>query len=211
MANISVSLKLKAYKGFKYLVEKDQAGNKVYYAAIPVKELFNPSGTKDVYATAVMIPTPGSQFSDFMLKPMLSAKELQSMAPEDFRALPVLGTGKYMESQVSRDVMKDAAKSAVVDENDLDEVFGMQNTPAQQQGAAPMFNAPTPPPMPTADTPDTLYYICDNNQILAQAKVWQDAAQLFRAQVSPSALLYRYEGSACVATYTKTSFANLKL
>ncbi|MBQ0153836.1 MAG: hypothetical protein KBS70_03520 [Bacteroidales bacterium] len=211
MANISVSLNLQAYKGFKYMVEKDQAGNKTYYAAIPVKQLFNPSGTTKVYATAVMIPTPNSEYSDFMLKPMCSAKELQSMSQDDFKALPVLGTGKYMEKQISKDLMKEAHKSATVDENDLDEVFGMVPPPQ----AAP--SAPTPtfqqqPFQPTPlDTPNTIYYICDNGVTLAQARTWNDAAQMFKAQMSPTTLLYKFEGDAQIAMYTKTDFANLRL
>lgn len=211
MANISISLHLNAYKGFKFLVEKDQAGNKVYYAAIPVKELFNPSGTTNIYATSVMIPTPNSQYSDFMLKPMLSAKELQTMTKEQFQALPVLGTGKYLEKQVSRDLMKEAAKSATVDENDLDEVFGMP-APPQQANAAP---APTFQPQPfqptPLDTPNTIYYICDNGVNLAQARTWNDAAQIFKSMPSPTTVLYKFEGNEQMAMYTKTDFANLKL
>lgn len=209
MANISISLHLNAYKGFKFLVEKDQAGNKVYYAAVPVKELFNPSGTTNIYATSVMIPTPNSRFSDFMLKPMLSAQELQSMTKEKFQELPVLGTGKYMEKQVSKDLMKEAAKSATVDEEDMSNIFGM---PAQQ--AAPIIPpAPqvqqVPNPMQFPDTPNSLYYISDNNQILAQAKTWQDAYTLFKAQVSPTVLLTKYEGNAVVAYWTKAQLQQL--
>lgn len=203
MANISVSLNLQAYEGFKYLVEKDKAGNKVYYAAIPVKKLFNPAGTTKVYATAVMIPTPNSEFSDFMLKPMLSAKELQSMDPEQFKSLPVLGTGKYLEKQVSKDLMKEAAKSATVDEEDMSEVFGM---PAPQDSAPvvpAMPSAPAPMPWTMPDTPISLYYICDNNQIIAQAKIWADACQMFKSQQSPTTILYKYEGNAVVGTWTK--------
>lgn len=211
MANISVSLNLQAYKGFKYMVEKDQAGNKTYYAAIPVKQLFNPSGTTKVYATAVMIPTPNSEYSDFMLKPMISAKELQSMSQDDFKALPVLGTGKYMEKQISKDLMKEATKSATVDENDLDEVFGMVLPPQ----AAPAAPAPTFQPQPfqptNTDTPNTIYYICDNGATIANARTWNDAAQIFKAQMSPSTLLYKYEGNTQVAMYTKQDFANLGL
>lgn len=211
MANISISLHLNAYKGFKFLVEKDQAGNKVYYAAVPVKELFNPSGTTNIYATSVMIPTPNSQYSDFMLKPMLSAKELQSMTKEQFQALPVLGTGKYLEKQVSRDLMKEAAKSATVDENDLDEVFGMP-APSQQANAAPApsFQPQSFQPTPL-DTPNTIYYICDNGVTLAQARTWNDAAQIFKSMPSPTTILYKFEGNEQMAMYTKTDFANLKL
>lgn len=211
MANISISLHLNAYKGFKFLVEKDQAGNKVYYAAVPVKELFNPSGTTNIYATSVMIPTPNSQYSDFMLKPMLSAKELQTMTKEQFQALPVLGTGKYMEKQVGKDLMKEAAKSATVDEEEMSEVFGMVPPPQ----AAP--SAPTPTfqqqPFQSAplDTPNTIYYICDNGVTLAQARTWNDAAQMFKAQMSPTSVLYKFEGDAQMAMYTKTDFANLRL
>lgn len=211
MANISVSLNLQAYKGFKYMVEKDQAGNKTYYAAIPVKQLFNPSGTTKVYATAVMIPTPNSEYSDFMLKPMCSAKELQSMSQDDFKALPVLGTGKYMEKQISKDLMKEAHKSATVDENDLDEVFGMVPPPQ----AAPSAPTPTFQPQPfqptNTDTPNTIYYICDNGATIAHARTWNDAVQMFNAQISTTALLYKYEGNAQVAMYTKQDFANLGL
>lgn len=211
MANISVSLNLKAYKGFKYMVEKDQAGNKTYYAAIPVKQLFNPSGTTNVYATAVMIPTPNSEFSDFMLKPMLSAKELQSMSQDDFKALPVLGTGKYMEKQISKDLMKEAHKSATVDEENMTGVFGMVPPPQ----AAPAAQVPTFQPQPfqptNTDTPNTIYYICDNGVNIAQARIWNDAAQMFKAQMSPTTLLYKYEGNAQVAMYTKQDFANLRL
>lgn len=211
MANISVSLNLKAYKGFKYMVEKDQAGNKTYYAAIPVKQLFNPSGTTNVYATAVMIPTPNSEYSDFMLKPMLSAKELQSMSQDDFKALPVLGTGKYMEKQISKDLMKEATKSATVDEENMTGVFGMVPPPQ----AAPSAQVPTFQPQPfqptNTDTPNTIYYICDNGVNIAQARIWNDAAQMFKAQMSPTTLLYKYEGNVQVAMYTKTDFANLRL
>lgn len=211
MANISISLNLKAYKGFKYMVEKDPAGNKVYYAAIPVKELFNPSGTTNVYATAVMIPTPNSEFSDFMLKPMLSAKELQSMDADQFKALPVYGTGKYLEKKVSKDLMREAIKSATVDEEDMTEVFNMV-PPPQQVNAAPV---PTFQPQPfqpaNTDTPNTIYYICDNGATIAQARTWNDAAQMFNAQLSPTTLLYKYEGNAQVAMYTKQDFANLVL
>lgn len=203
MANISVSLNLQAYKGFKYMVEKDQAGNKTYYAAIPVKQLFNPSGTTKVYATAVMIPTPNSEYSDFMLKPMCSAKELQSMSQDDFKALPVLGTGKYMEKQISKDLMKEAHKSATVDEKDMSDVFGMQSDQPSPQynDAAPMCPATMPWTMP--DTPISLYYICDNNKTIAQAKIWADACQMFKAQQSPTTILYKYEGNAVVGTWTK--------
>lgn len=222
MANISISLHLNAYKGFKYMYEKDQAGNKVYYAAIPVKELFNPSGTTNVYATAVMIPTPNSQYSDFMLKPMLSAKELQSMTQDQFRALPVLGTGKYLQQQVSKDLMKEATKSATVDEEDMSFLSGMPESPNQAQApqnfaqqAAPSAPIPSFQPQPfqptNTDTPNTIYYICDNGVNLAQARTWNDAAQLFKAQMSPTTLLYKYEGNAQIALYTKQDFANLGL
>lgn len=203
MANISISLHLNAYKGFKFLVEKDQAGNKIYYAAVPVKELFNPSGTTNIYATSVMIPTPNSQYSDFMLKPMLSAKELQTMTKEQFQALPVLGTGKYMEKQVGKDLMKEAAKSATVDEEEMSEVFGMPAPQAADPVVPAMPSAPTPMPWTMPDTSMSLYYICDNNQIIAQAKIWADACQMFKAQQSPTTILYKYEGNAVVGTWTK--------
>lgn len=222
MANISIALHLNAYKGFKYMYEKDQAGNKVYYAAIPVKELFNPSGTTNIYATSVMIPTPNSQYSDFMLKPMLSAKELQSMTQEQFRTLPVLGTGKYLQQQVGKDVMKEAIKSATVDEEDMSFLSGMPESQGQAQApqnfaqqAAHAAQIPSFQPQPfqptNTDTPNTIYYICDNNVNLAQARTWNDAAQMFRAQMSPTTLLYKYEGNAQVAMYTKQDFANLGL
>lgn len=211
MANISISLHLNAYKGFKFLVEKDEAGNKVYYAAIPVKELFNPSGTKSVYATSVMIPTPNSQYSDFMLKPMLSAKELQSMSPDQFKALPVYGTGKYLEKSVSKDLMKDAIKSASVDDEDLDEVFGMQGQQSQAPAAQQLPPAPIQMPYATPDTDNTLYYITDNNQILANAKIWADACQLFKAQVSPTCMLHKYEGNVVIGSWSKVQLQHLGL
>lgn len=211
MANISVSLNLQAYKGFKYMVEKDNVGNKVYYAAIPVKELFNPSGTKKVYATAVMIPTPNSEYSDFMLKPMISAKELQSMSQDDFKALPVLGTGKYMEKQISKDLMKEATKSATVDENDLDEVFGMVPPPQ----AAPAAQVPAQQqvfdPRSIADTPLTMYYITDQGGIIAQANNTTQALTLYKAQLSPTALLTRYEGNVAQGTWSKVQMQLLGL
>lgn len=211
MANISISLHLNAYKGFKFMYEKDEAGNKVYYAAVPVKELFNPSGTTNIYATSVMIPTPNSQYSDFMLKPMLSAKELQSMTKEQFQALPVLGTGKYLEKQVSRDLMKEAAKSATVDENDLDEVFGMPAPKAADPAAQQL--PPTYPtsPISTPDTANTLYYITDNNQVLVTAKIWADAFQLFKAQASPTCMLCKYEGNVVLGSWTKAQLQHFGL
>lgn len=222
MANISISLHLNAYKGFKYMYEKDQAGNKVYYAAIPVKELFNPSGTTNIYATSVMIPTPNSQYSDFMLKPMLSAKELQSMSQEQFRTLPVLGTGKYLQSQVGKDVMKEAIKSATVDEEDMSFISGMPESSGQAQApqnfapqAAPSAPIPSFQPQPIQpsdpDTPNTIYYICDNGVNIARARTWADAALMFKEQLSPTTLLYKYVGNAQVAMYTKQDFANLGL
>lgn len=222
MANISISLHLNAYKGFKYMYEKDQAGNKVYYAAIPVKELFNPSGTTNIYATSVMIPTPNSKYSDFMLKPMLSAQELQSMTQEQFRELPVYGTGKYMQQQVSKDLMKEATKSATVDEEDMSFLSGMPESSGQPQApqnfaqqaapAAPSF-APAPIQMPyaTPDTPNTLYYITDNNQVLVTAKIWTDAHQLFSAQPSPTCMLHKYEGNVVLGTWTKEQLAKVGL
>lgn len=222
MANISVSLNLQAYQGFKYLSEKDAAGKKTYYAAIPVTQLFNPSGTTKVYATAVMIPTPGSEYSDFMLKPMLSAKELQSMDPDQFKALPVLGTGKYLQKQVSKDLMQEASKSASVDEEDMSAIFGMpapQGQPQMPQGAQmapPQAAAPAPPapvidPRTLPDTFTSLYYITDNGTIIAQAKTWTDAYSLFAAQVSPTALLHKYQDNVCVGSWTKVQLQQLGL
>lgn len=211
MANISVSFNLQAYEGFKFLSQKDAQGNKEYYAAIPVKNLFNPSGTKKIYATAIMIPTPNSQYSDFMLKPMCSSKELQSMSQDDFRALPVLGTCKYMEQSVSRDIVKDAAKSAVVDEEDLDEVFGMQggaqSDPNAQSQAARILVNPTQLP----DTPASLYYVTDNNQVIVTARTLADVLPLFKAQASPSVVLTKYEDNAVVGVWSKANILQFGL
>lgn len=211
MANISVSLNLQAYKGFKYMVEKDKAGNKTYYAAIPVKELFNPSGTTKVYATAVMIPTPNSEYSDFMLKPMVSAKDLQSMSQDDFKALPVLGTGKYMEKQISKDLMKEATKSAAVDENDLDEVFAVVPPPQAASAAQEPAQQRVSDPRFIVDTPLTMYYITDQSRIIAQANNTTEALTLYRAQLSPTALLTRYEGNVVQGTWNKVQMQILGL
>lgn len=203
MANISISLNLQMYKGFKFLAEKDSQGKKTYYAAVPVTELFNPAGTKKIYATAVMIPTPGSEYSDFMLKPMLPAKELQSMTQEQWRALPVLGTAKYMQQAVSRDLMKEAANSFVVDESDEDAIFFANQ---QEQTAAPEPVVPSMPsfnPATTPDTPVTTYYITEGNTILATCKTWPEASMMCAAQLSNTVLLTRYEGNAVLGMLNK--------
>lgn len=211
MANISVSLNLQAYEGFKFLSQKDAQGNKEYYAAIPVKTLFNPAGTKKIYATAIMIPTPNSKYSDFMLKPMCSSKELQSMTQDDFRALPVLGTCKYMEQAVSRDIVKDAAKSAVVDEEDLDDVFGMQGGAQSDPNAQPQNSNPLVNPTQLPDTPTSLYYVTDNNQVIVTARTLADVLPLYKAQASPSVMLTKYEGNAVVGVWSKANILQFGL
>lgn len=206
MANISISLNLKAYKGFKYLVDKDENGKKVYYAAIPVTELFNPSGTKDIYATAVMVPTPNSQYSDFMIKPMLSAKELQTKTPEELRALPKLGTGKYMQRAVSKDLMQDAEKAKEVDES-IALPAGVDPFAQQEQLPPVPFAQPQvvdPRSMP--DTANTIYYLMEGNQFIYKTATLVDAMNAAQSYISPTIEVTRYEGSKVMAKWNKIDF-----
>lgn len=203
MANISISINLSAYDGFKYLSEKDANGKKVFYAAVPVTQLFNPSGTKNVYATAVMIPTPNSQYSDFMLKPMLSGRELQSMSAEDFRAIPTIGSGKYMEKSASKDIVKESTKAQEATDAELAEVFGNKTDEPQVMGQAaePTFSTWDPRTLP--ETPATLYYVVDLGVNVGRTVNYKEARNIAICRPSTTVQVHRYDNDACTGRWSK--------
>lgn len=211
MANISISLNLSAYDGFKYLCEKDPSGKKVYYAAVPVTKLFNPSGTNKVYATAVMIPTPNSEFSDFMLKPMLSGRELQSMSPEDFRAIPTIGSGKYLEKSASKDIVKGSAKAAETSTAEMAEIFGHNTDEPDAMSPVQPTTYSTWDPRSVPDQANTLYYIFDRGAVIATIANYKAAYDLCRVQVSPTVELHRYEDNRCTGRWNKAQILNFNV
>lgn len=208
MANISISINLSAYDGFKYLSEKDANGKKVFYAAVPVTKLFNPSGTNKVYATAVMIPTPNSEFSDFMLKPMLSSRELQSMSAEDFRAIPTIGSGKYLEKSASKDIVKESTKAQEATDADLAEVFGNKtDEPApEEQAAGTTFSDWNPTTM--FETAATLYYVVDMGVIIGRAATYKEARNMAVCRPSTTVQVHRYDSDACTGRWSKEQVMN---
>lgn len=208
MANISISINLSAYDGFKYLVEKDANGKKVFYAAVPVTKLFNPSGTKNVYATAVMIPTPNSVYSDFMLKPMMSSRELQSMSTEDFKAIPSIGSGKYMEKSASKDIVKDSDKAQGATDAELAEVFGNKTDEpgAAEQATGTTFSDWNPTTM--FDTGATLYYVVDMGVIVGRSATYKEARNMAICRPSTTVQVHRYDDNACTGRWSKEQVMN---
>lgn len=211
MANISISLNLSAYDGFKYLSEKTADGKKVFYAAVPVASLFNPSGTNKVYATAVMIPTPNSQFSDFMLKPMLSGRELQSMTQEDFRSIPSIGSAKYMERAVSKDVVKGSSKAAEATAEEMAEVFGTQSDePDPVSDSLPTsYSAWDPRTLP--DTQATLYYVFDQGVVVGTSAAYKDARNMCMARPTTTVEVHRYDNNQCTGRWSKQQVTNFQV
>lgn len=211
MANISISLNLSAYDGFKYLSEKTAEGKKIFYAAVPVTSLFNPSGTNMVYATAVMIPTPNSEFSDFMLKPMLSGRELQSMTREDFLAIPSIGSAKYMAKSTSKEIVKGSSKATEATAEEMAEVFGAQSDepdldPKQQEPTYSSWD-----PRTLVDTPETLYYVFDKGVVVGTSAAYKDARNMCMARPTTTVEVHRYDKNQCTGRWSKQQVTNFQV
>lgn len=80
--------------------------DKKMYICIPMEELFCVHDSKDAYLTAMMIETPNSQFSDFLIKPYVEQTAYESMSQDERKLLPIIGRGKFIQERTSKTLVQ---------------------------------------------------------------------------------------------------------
>lgn len=112
MNRVKLSMNLLAINGSQVLTLKGQNGKPVYFVGVPASELFIPrDATGAAYLMATMYETPSSQFSDFAIKPYVSAAQYNAMSDEQRRAIPFIGKGSYVAEQPSTAMTSNAVSA----------------------------------------------------------------------------------------------------
>lgn len=98
MKTIRISVNLYKLDGAIVTVLPREDGSKQYYLSIPAEQLYIPQNAQgQAHLVVQLIETPNNQFSDFAVKPYVSPQMFKGMTPEQRRAIPFIGSGKYIE------------------------------------------------------------------------------------------------------------------
>lgn len=99
MNNVRLSINLSKLEGTRVVEMKNDKGQQEVYVAIPARALFVPAENPQPYLMATMIHCPDSKYSQFMLKPYMSAEDYKMLSEDQRKAIPVIGSGTFMENR----------------------------------------------------------------------------------------------------------------
>ena len=139
MQHIRISINLLKVEGAIVTTTQDVNGKPVYYVSIPASQLFIPNNAHgQAHLTATLVETPANQYSDFAIRPYVSPSQFNAMSDEQRRALPFIGSGKYMQPAVSTAVTSSAVAATFQPGTTL------PPTQSEAGSAATLYMAPPP-------------------------------------------------------------------
>lgn len=134
MKTIRISVNLFKLDGAIVTVLPREDGSKQYYLSIPAEQLYIPQNAQgQAHLVVQLIETPNNQFSDFAVKPYVSPQMFKGMTPEQRRAIPFIGSGKYIEEAMPTGFTAQAVPAETLSANSNMAPSPTKSEPATQQ------------------------------------------------------------------------------
>ncbi len=124
MKPIRLSVNLSKIKGSR-LVQMTNADNKKEaYVCVPLSQCFVYKESSDAHLMAMMIETPNSIYSDFVVKEYVPQSQYESMEKDLRMAIPVIGRGRFIVERPNKTVISNTETDVEIEDyNGGDLVF----------------------------------------------------------------------------------------
>lgn len=134
MKTIRISVNLFKLDGAIVTVLPREDGSKQYYLSIPAEQLYIPQNAQgQAHLVVQLIETPNNQFSDFAVKPYVSPQMFKGMTKEQRRAIPFIGSGKYIEDSMPTGFTAQAVQAETLSASSDMAPSPTESEPAPQQ------------------------------------------------------------------------------
>lgn len=105
MKPIRLSICLSKIKGARIVQFNNEENKKERYVCVPLARCFVPKDSPSAHLLAMMIETPNSIYSDFVVKEYIQQNDYESMSKEQRNAIPALGRGKFIVERPNKTII----------------------------------------------------------------------------------------------------------
>ena len=102
MKPIRLSVCLSKIKGSRLVQFPNEENKKETYVCVPLSRCFVPKDAPSAHLLAMMIETPNSIYSDFVVKEYIPQNEYENLSKEQRNAIPALGRGKLIAERPNK-------------------------------------------------------------------------------------------------------------
>lgn len=122
MKPIRLSICLSKIKGARLVQFPNEENKKERYVCIPLSRCFVPKDAPSAHLLAMMIETPNSIYSDFVVKEYINQNEYESLSKEQRNAIPALGRGKFIVERPNKTIITNTENVEAVEDVATDDL-----------------------------------------------------------------------------------------